>query len=83
VTDDEILETLRRFVADELLGGQDEGLDASTPLLEWGVIDSISVMRLRAFVEKELGVKIPTSDLKSGNLKTLRLLTDLIVRLRG
>ncbi len=36
---DEFLGALHNYVVEELLDGNAEGLDAQTPLLQWGVID--------------------------------------------
>ena len=56
------------FIAREFLNGKDEGLDATTPLIEWGVIDSIAIVSLRDFVSTRFGVEIPHSELKPSNL---------------
>jgi acyl carrier protein len=77
-----IVEELRVFIARAFLSGKDEGLNAETPLLEWGVIDSTSILALRAFIKERLGVTIPTTELLPKNLANLRAIADLIVRLQ-
>ncbi len=75
---DTILSELTGFVARELLDGQNINLDASTPLLEWGVIDSISLLSLLKFMETRFGVDIPKHELTAENLATLSKMTSLV-----
>jgi acyl carrier protein len=75
-----VLPTLRRYIADTLLEGDDGELDESTPLLEWGVIDSIAMVDLLAFIERELGVRIPDEDVMPENFATLSAIGHLVSR---
>jgi len=70
-------------LAREFLNGKDEGLDLTTPLIEWGVIDSIAIVTLRDFVASRFGVEIPNSELKPSNLTSLTAIASLIDRLRA
>jgi acyl carrier protein len=81
MTDAEMVRELREFVAREFLNGKDEGLDASTPLIDWGVIDSIAIVSLREFVLERFGVEIPNADLKPSNLTSLATIAAMIERL--
>jgi acyl carrier protein len=83
VTEVEIVARLRTFVAEQLLDGKEIGLDATTPLLEWGVLDSVSLISLVAFVEKQLGVKVPPERLKPENLANLGVIARMILALSG
>lgn len=82
MSDDNVIPELRDFIAREFLNGKDQGLDAATPLIEWGVIDSIAIVSLRDFVASRFGVEIPHSDLKPSNLSSLTTIASLIGRLR-
>ena len=42
-----------------------------TPLLQGGVLDSMGIMELVAFLEEELGVRVPDADLTEENLGSL------------
>jgi acyl carrier protein len=77
----EIFEGLKRHVADEMLEGKAIGLDADTPLLELGLIDSFSVIILQAFIRDRFQIEVPHSELFAKNLKNLGTLTDLLLRL--
>lgn len=82
MSSDIIIEELRNFISRDFLGGKDEGLDATTPLLEWGVIDSTSILALRAFIQERLGVTVPTAELHPRNLVNLRAIAAMVVRLQ-
>jgi acyl carrier protein len=83
MSDDQFITELRGFVAREMLNGKDEGLDATTPLIEWGVIDSITIVLLRDFIAARFGVEIPHAELKPSNLASLATISSLIARLRS
>jgi acyl carrier protein len=50
---------VRSFVEAELLDGQADEVSDTTPLLELGIIDSISIVSLVAFIEGDLGIPAP------------------------
>lgn len=81
VNEDEALTALTEFVARELLDGEDIGLDASTPLLEYGLIDSLSLVSLTEFVAERFGVVIPAKEQTPQNLKNLASISALVARL--
>lgn len=73
---------LHRYINETLLDGNSDELDANTPLLEWGVIDSLSMVDLLAFIEREFGVHIADEDVLPENFATLRAIARLIEQLR-
>ncbi len=80
-TREDTIALLRGFVVDELLDGNDEGLDAQTPLLQWGVIDSLAMVTLLAFIEERLGVKVPDEQVRPEHFQNLAALGELLERL--
>jgi acyl carrier protein len=77
----QVLDTLKNYVANTLLQGQDGGLDAETPLLEWGVLDSLRMVTLMSFIEKEFAVKVPDEEMVPDNFVNLRALAEMVARL--
>jgi methoxymalonate biosynthesis acyl carrier protein len=71
---------LKQFLVDEKMvsssGAADLGEDVS--LLETGVIDSLSLMRLVLFIEKKFQVKVTDDDLTPENFETLNSMLKLI-----
>jgi len=80
-------ETYRRlhaFVATDLLNGDARDLDEQTPLLAWGVLDSMAMIKLTEFIEQELQTTIPTDALlDSANLETLATITRMVEKYAG
>jgi acyl carrier protein len=63
------------FLIDEV--ASDESFLAS------GILDSLGIMQLVAFVESELGVKVPEADLVPENFDSVARVAAYIERMRG
>ena len=77
---DPIMDALRTYVCREMLEG-DESLGPDTPLLELGVLNSMEIMRLLAFIDDQLGVRVPSDCVSADNLRDLRAIAALVRRL--
>lgn len=81
---DYITQKLMEFVQRELLDGKDVvDFTATTPLLEWGLLNSIETARLVAFIREELGVRVAPTDMVSRNFKDIESITGLVAPLRA
>ncbi len=65
----DVRERIERFLRDEQ--GIEHALTADTPLVSSGLIDSVGLMRLAAFLEDETGIAIPDQDLTVEQFDTL------------
>jgi acyl carrier protein len=72
--------SLLELIQDEFLDGDDE-LTTATPLLEWGVLKSIELARLVAFVKDEFGVRIPSSMTVADNMQNVGTIAGLVIAL--
>jgi acyl carrier protein len=81
VTPDEMLGELKQFVVRELLDGRDTGLDEHTPLLAWGVLDSLSVNVLVSYTSERFGIDVPQAEVTPENLKDLDAYVAMLMRL--
>ena len=79
---EQLLNGLKAFIQDEVLGGQGQDIDGDTPLWEWGLIDSFSLFSILAHVEKAHGVTIPPGDVKAEDFTNLQTIADLVLRAR-
>lgn len=75
----EVITQLRTYFAQDVLNGRDIGLDEATPLLEWGVINSLEIMRLLAFIQKSFAVEIPFYQLTGEYFTNLTSIANLII----
>lgn len=82
MNDAELLSELKAYVVEEFLDGRGEDFDEHTPLLEWGIIDSISVVKLTAFVRERFGIEIPQEEIVPPNLVDLSSLVAMLRRLQ-
>ena len=64
------------FLADEM--SVEDELTADTPLVSNGLVDSVGLMRLAAFVERETGATIPDQDVNVGHFDTVRQIVEYV-----
>lgn len=74
-----VQDRLRTFLRDELGAADAGGLADDFPLIENGVIDSLGILEVVQFIEREFGVEVADEDLVLDNFGTL----DSIARLVG
>lgn len=77
--DTDILLQLKDYFVKTVLSNENIGLDETTPLLEWGVINSLEIMRLLGFIQKQFGVNIPPDKLVADSFVNLSAITNLVV----
>ena len=64
-------ETVRSFIVNQFLFGEDDGFKEDASFLETGLIDSMGIMELVAFLEKTFLIKIEDHELIPRNLDSL------------
>ena len=79
----EIERSLHDFVVRELLDGDAEDLTSNTNLLALGVIDSLSMMSLRVFVEQSFRVRLPEGAHSPEDFSSVSSIASLVERLKG
>jgi len=73
---------LLRFVRSEVAAGGDAAtIDENTQLIDSGVIDSMALMRLIAFVEERANVRIPDEEVLPENFQSISDIESLVDRL--
>jgi len=71
-------EELIKYIMKEFVEDPDEEIDENTPLMSSGLIDSLSIVSLVAFVDKKYGVKIPDEKGTVENFETVNKIIDII-----
>ena len=66
-------ERLRRFINEELLSGG-TAIAPDDPMLADGVLDSVGVMRLVAFIDEQFDYQVPPQHLTIEHFRTTRAL---------
>jgi acyl carrier protein len=60
------------FVRDDLLKGKPVAVDTDTYLFDDGLVDSLGILRLIAFLELQIGRSIPDSDVVMEHFRSVR-----------
>lgn len=79
----EVIGELKSFVNHKLLDGEESGIEAATPLLEVGILNSLAMVSLLAFVEDKFGFSIPEEEITPENFFTLKTIAELVARTGG
>lgn len=77
----EVMDSLKDYFVREVLDGREAGLDAETPLIEWGLLNSMEIMKLIRFIEDRYNVTVPGNKVVMANLKDLTALSALVMEL--
>jgi acyl carrier protein len=71
--------SIRDYIRDELLMGDDSSLRDDTPL--WGdLIDSVDLMQLVTFIEEHFAIEIEDEELSSAQFRTVSDIAALVDR---
>ena len=73
-------QALLQFLQDEILDGQGE-LDEGTPLLEYGVIDSLSMVSVLSFIRARFGVEVRSDSITVSNFENVNALARMVAEL--
>jgi len=77
----ETRDSIRAFIVENFLFGDAEPLtNDSISLLDTGIIDSVGVLELVAYLEGDFGLTIDDADLIPDNLDSVDNLTNFITR---
>ena len=70
---------LERFIIDDLIIGVSRNkIDPNESLIANGVIDSLAILQLIAFIEERFGVTIDDSEVTPDNFQTINVMKALI-----
>lgn len=80
----EAAEELKTYIVNHILDGRDaDELTLESPLLEWGVIDSLTIVDLVDFVKTRFAIELPAAELKPQNLESIQTFAKLMERFRN
>jgi acyl carrier protein len=74
-----VIEKLTNYIGQNILEGKDIGLDETTPLLEWGIINSLEMTTLLSFIRQAFDVEIPMEQLIPEHFASLSSIADLVL----
>ncbi|MEV3933292.1 phosphopantetheine-binding protein [[Kitasatospora] papulosa] len=81
-SEDAYASALLTFIGKEFLqGDQQAQLDADTPLMETGILDSLRVALLLSFIRDELGLHVSPAKLDTRHFKDVRTIAGMLAEL--
>jgi acyl carrier protein len=72
-----VKEKIKNFIVENFLFGE-RGLKDDEPLFESGIIDSLGLIKLIAFIEKNFNVSIDISEIMIENFNTLNDIMEVL-----
>jgi acyl carrier protein len=74
------LETIRGYVIENFLFGDDSGLEVDTSFLESGIVDSTGILELIQFIEETYDIRVEDEELVPENLDSLKNIVQFLER---
>jgi acyl carrier protein len=75
----EIKDRIKQFIQTEIVVTQErEALDDSTPLIDSGIVDSLGIMKLLAFLEDTFSIRMTEDELIPENFESIHVISILI-----
>lgn len=69
---------LMDYIQEELLKGRKMELNPEADLLSAGVLDSLGILQMVAFIEERFGYQVPDEDVVFENFVSVNALTDYL-----
>jgi acyl carrier protein len=80
---DDLKAVIRDYVVKEYLEeGDDRTIEAETPLISGGIVDSFSMVSLKRFLEKKYQIRIPDEQATPDAFDTVSRIAELVERIR-
>jgi len=80
---DELRTAIRDYVVREYLEeGDDRTIEAETPLISGGIVDSFSMVSLKRFLEKRYQIRIPDEQATPDAFDSVSRIAELVERIR-
>ena len=77
---DNVAQAINEHIVRELMADKpDAVLDNDEPLIEGGIVDSLGIFLLVAFIENQFGIKVQPEDVVLDNFKTVNTIRDLVM----
>ena len=76
----DVKSTLRQFIVENFLFGDDDGFEDDTSFLEQGIIDSTGMLELITFLEEEFSLQLDDEELIPENLDSLNNLEAFLAK---
>ena len=76
------LASIKTFIRTELIYDDEKDFDENTNLIELGIIDSMSLVRLISFIEENYEIQVQDEDIVPENFSSLNKISSFIAERR-
>lgn len=76
-------ERIRHFIVENFYVAEETPFDDDTSLIGSGIVDSTGVLEVVAFLEQEVGIKVPDRDIVPANLDSVARIAAYAARARA
>lgn len=74
-----VQETVKRFILEQLLPGEDPSLlTSTTPLMSTGILDSLAMLKLTLFLEGEFNIEVKPHEANEEHFNTLEMICSYV-----
>ena len=70
-----VLETVKAYIVENFLFGDDRRIGPDTEFLENGILDSTGVLELVGFLEEKFGIRVEDDEVVPNNMNSLEKIT--------
>lgn len=75
--------SLVRYISDKLVGDRlSTTIDATTPLIDSGILDSMGLLQVVTFIEERTGIRIPDEAVIPDNFQSVESMERMVEQLR-
>jgi len=79
----DVLGTIKAYVVENFLFGDDRRIGPDTDFMENGILDSTGVLELIGFLEEKIGIRVEDDEVVPDNLNSLEKITLYISKKTG
>ena len=79
----DVLATVKGYIVENFLFGDDSRIGTDTDFLENGILDSTGVLELVGFLEEKFGIRVEDDELVPDNMNSLEKINNYISRKNG
>jgi acyl carrier protein len=69
---------LMDYIKNDIMRNRNAKLSEDEDLLSSGILDSLGILQLVAFIEKTFGIRIPDEDVMFDNFQSVRAMADYL-----
>jgi acyl carrier protein len=73
---------VKEYIAQEIMRGRNHQLNPTDDLLAVGILDSLGILQLVAFMEEKFGVKVPDEDVVYENFHSISAISSYVESLQ-